>query len=128
MLIKGIISSIHGVLTKHDRLVFFSIFLFIIPPTGILTGNEEMYYGLAYKSIFDNWNGVFSSYIISVKVTGLFQIFIIGYLVSYFGFGGTQAIGAIFSCFFYSHILHLIFKKFLKLIFLMVLLSFQLLY
>tara|TARA_B100001250_G_scaffold65148_1_gene51607 strand:+ start:22224 stop:23717 length:1494 start_codon:yes stop_codon:yes gene_type:complete len=89
-------------LSRYFSFYLFSIILLVISPIGNLSGNEEMYYGLAKKFTDSNWNGVFSSFIAS----GDYRIIsdsLIGYMVSFFGFEGTQIIGSILASFLFAH-------------------------
>ena len=51
--------------TKYFYLYLFAFISLTLSPFGVLSGNEEMYYGLANKFIDPEWNGEYSSFIFS---------------------------------------------------------------
>lgn len=82
---------------------FYAVVLILlaISPSGNLSGNEEMYYGLAKKFLEPSWNGEFSSFISS----GDYRIIsdtLIGTLVSKIGFSATQIIGSLLAAVLYG--------------------------
>lgn len=86
---------------------YFSLYLFLailltISPFGSLSGNEEMYYGLAKKFLEPDWNGEYSSFILSGDYRFISD-YIIGTMLSLFGFEKTQIIGSVFASLLFTH-------------------------
>ncbi len=82
--------------TKYFHLYLFGFILLTLSPFGVLSGNEEMYYGLANKFINPEWNGEYSSFIFSGNYRFISDT-IIGLMVKYLGFEKTQIIGSLFA-------------------------------
>ena len=78
-----------------------ALILLAISPSGSLSGNEEMYYGLAKKFLEPSWNGEFSSFISSGDYRFISDA-LIGSLVSNIGFSSTQIIGSLFAAVLYG--------------------------
>ena len=96
------LKELEGHFSKYVSYYIFFVILFTLSPFGSLSGNEEMYYGLAKKFLDNSWNGEFSSF----DYTGNYRFisdFLIGSMISLLGFKCTQIVGSIISSFILTH-------------------------
>ena len=101
--------SLTSSLSNYFYIFCFSLILFSISPVGYLSGNEEMYYGLANKFINLDWNGEFSSFIASGDYRFISDS-ILGYMILFLGFENTQIIGSIIASLLFTHAITLLFN------------------
>ena len=91
--------------------VIVTILTYLIPPIGLLNGDEEMYFKTAYDYFNDNYNQN-SAFILnknSLNHRFLFD-FLCGTLINYVGYEYTNIIGRIFVILFFSYSLTSLFK------------------
>ena len=91
-----IIEKLQTNIANYFYFYLFASILLTLSPVGNLSGNEEMYYGLANKFLNPSWNGEYSSFILSGDYRFISDT-IIGVMISYFGFENTQIIGSVFT-------------------------------
>ena len=66
--------------SKYFIFYSFLVIFIVILPSGSLSGNEEMYYGLAKKSLDETWNGDYSSFLLSGDYRFL-SVFFLGIMI-----------------------------------------------
>lgn len=104
-----IIEKIQKNISNYFYLYLFLSILLTLSPFGSLSGNEEMYYGLAKKFLEPNWNGEYSSFILSGDYRFISD-YIIGTMLSLFGFEKTQIIGSVFASLLFAHAIFILCK------------------
>jgi len=97
-----IIEKLQTNIANYFYFYLFASILLTLSPVGNLSGNEEMYYGLANKFLNPSWNGEYSSFILSGDYRFISDT-IIGVMISYFGFENTQIIGSVFTSIIFTH-------------------------
>ena len=89
--------------------VLFLVLLTLVPPTGALGENEEMYFGFARKAVDPDWNGPLSSFLPSSRSAFVFNT-IVGHLVQAIGWSATQVVGRLFIAGAYAASLTMLFR------------------
>lgn len=83
--------------------VSFTILIYLIPPNGLLNGDEEMYFKAASNNILNSFN-FNSAFILNENTLNhrFLYDFICGRLVNYFGYELTHVYGRLFIVFLFS--------------------------
>ena len=90
---------------NYFHFYLFTFILLTLSPFGNLSGNEEMYYGLANKFLNPEWNGQYSSFIFSGNYRALSDL-IIGTKLKYLGFELTQISGSVLTSLIFTHAIY----------------------
>ncbi|ERL46055.1 hypothetical protein RS24_01038 [Candidatus Micropelagos thuwalensis] len=99
------LSHVLASFSKFFQYYLFALILLTLSPFGVLSGNEEMYYGLAKKFLDTSWNGEYSSFIFSGDYR-MISDSLIGSMVIKIGFENTQIIGSFLASLLFSHAIY----------------------